>query len=349
LVRHPVYFPRLRKTIGLMVHENKKKRESESLKGTRESIQEIEALDEEKPEELEREKVETEFLVPAIPNWVETPEVTAIKNKVIAWLSLGHPVHIIGPTGCGKTTLALSAAKELGHPTVWINGDTSVRTTDLIGGYSQIEQETVRDKYIHNVFKDKDIMRADWVDNPLTTACKYGYTLVYNEFSRTLPVANNVLLSIFQEGVLELPTRFGLERFVKVHPNFKAIFTSNSVEYAGVHRPQDALLDRLVGVYMDYYSPKTEAEIVAADSKVSDHDAKRIVKIVREVRSKMNDGEKPGTRACVMIGQAFAALKNPSQMELQSICMDVITSKTKNFDDFSKKTKIVERAVESVS
>ena len=67
-------------------------------------------------------------------------------------------------------------------------------------------------KYIHNVFKDTDIMQAQWVDNPLTLACKCGYTLIYNEFSRSRAVANNVLLSIFSEGILELPTQFGEER-----------------------------------------------------------------------------------------------------------------------------------------
>ena len=43
----------------------------------------------------------------------------------------------------------------------------------------------------------KDILKAEWIDNPLTLACKYGYTLIYNEFSRSKAVANNFLLSIF--------------------------------------------------------------------------------------------------------------------------------------------------------
>lgn len=311
-------------------------------------LEPLEAADGEK-QYTELEKVESEFLAPTVENWVETPEVASLKSKVVAWLSLGYPVHIIGPTGCGKTALAMSAAKQLGRPTVWINGDTSVTTTDLIGGYSQVEQETVRDKYIHNVFKDKDILRADWVDNPLTIACKHGYTLVYNEFARTLPVANNVLLSVFEEKILELPTQFGLERFVKIDPNFRAVFTSNSVEYAGVHRPQDALLDRLVGVYMDYYGPETEAEIVRANTDLSGADARKVVRIVRHVRSKLHNGGGPGTRACIMVGQAFSALKNPSKRELESICTDVIASKTRNYGEFTERLRLVKQAVSAAS
>jgi gas vesicle protein GvpN len=215
-------------------------------------------------EELKKEKVESEYLVPSVDNWVETEPVKALKGKIKNWLSLKYPVHLIGPTGCGKTSVALQVAKEFGRPVVWLNGDESITTTDLIGGYSEIEVNTIRDKYIHNVFKDKDILKADWVDNPLTLACKYGYTLVYNEFSRAKPAANNVLLSVFSEGILELPTQFGEERYVKVHPDFRAIFTSNPVEYAGIHRPQDALLDRMVGIYMDYYDRETEVGIVMA-------------------------------------------------------------------------------------
>src|SRR3989338_4727714 len=207
-----VYFAQhKRKTIGKQVHEtlgdkkNSKKEREERLKAIDSSLTEVR-------KELEKEKVESEYLVPEVKNWVETDAVKAIKARVKNWLSLKYPVHIIGPTGCGKTILALQAAKELGRPVVWINGDESVTTTDLIGGYSQVEVSTVRDKFIHNVYKDKDVLKADWVDNPLTLACKYGYTLLYNEFSRSKAAANNVLLSIFTEGILELPTQFGEER-----------------------------------------------------------------------------------------------------------------------------------------
>lgn len=296
--------------------------------------------------ELVREAIEATYLVPKVEHFVQTPEVKRIKERVKLWLKVGYPVHLIGPTGCGKTTLAMHVAKELGRPTVWINGDESVTTTDLIGGYSQVEQETLRDRYIHNVFKSKDILKADWVDNPLTLACKYGYTMVYNEFSRTKPVANNVLLSVFEEGILELPTKFGEERYVKVHPDFKAILTSNSVEYAGVHRAQDALLDRMIGIYMDFYDFDSEVKIVRMHTGVSAKEAKKVVSVVRALREKLPDAQKPGTRACIMIGQGLKALDGYGKEDFEQLCIDIMTTKTKSPRDLSEKCTLIKEVIE---
>ncbi|VVB93716.1 AAA domain (dynein-related subfamily) [uncultured archaeon] len=299
--------------------------------------------------ESERRAVEENFLAPDVSNFVEANDVNDTKNRIKLWLNTGYPVHLIGPTGCGKTSLAMHVAKELGRPVVWINGDESITTTDLIGGYSQIEQESLRDQYVHNVFKSKDILKADWVDNPLALACKYGYTLVYNEFSRTKPAANNILLSVFEEKILELPTKFGEDRYIKVHPDFKAILTSNSVEYAGVHRPQDALLDRLVSIYMDYYSFDTEVNIVNAHTGLPKEDAWKIVSVVRSLREKLPDAQKPGTRACIMIGQGLKGLNGQGKMNFEQLCIDVIATKTRSPMDLMEKQAFVKEAIETLA
>src|SRR3989344_2768379 len=332
-----VYFPEhKRKSAGIQIHETletKKKKAGER----EEKLEKLEKMDDSLSRmrtEIEREKVETKHLVPEVKNWVETESVKSIKGRVKNWLSLKYPVHLIGPTGCGKTILALQIAKELGRPVVWINGDESITTSDLIGGYSEVEVNTIRDKYIHNVFKDKDILKAEWVDNPLTLACKYGYTLVYNEFSRAKPAANNVLLSVFSEGVLELPTQFGEERYVKVHPEFRAIFTSNTVEYAGIHRPQDALLDRMVGIYMDYYDRETEAKIIMAHTRLNEKDALLIAEMISLLRQKFPNENCLGTRAGIMVAHALNLKKKYDKPTIKTLLADVLTSKTKDLGHF---------------
>jgi gas vesicle protein GvpN len=287
------------------------------------------------------ENVEAEFLVPPVEIFVETEQVKKLKERVKLWSKVGYPPHIVGPTGCGKTTLALQVAKELGRPTVWINGDEQMTTSDLIGGYSEVEAESVRDKFVHNVMLARDRTKYNWVDNPLTLACKYGYTLVYNEFSRAKPEANNVLLSVLEEGILELPTMFGEERYIQVHPDFNVIFTSNSIEYAGVHRPQDALLDRMVDIYMDYYDFDTEVKIVRAHTGITLPETQKVVKAVRIVREKLPDPYKPSTRAEIMISQGLEALGNYSKEDVEQIYLDVLATKIGSPKEVLKKIDLI--------
>ena len=294
-------------------------------------------------EEARHKAIEEAFLTPEANHFISTPEVIEMESRLSLWLQAGYPVHLIGPTGCGKTSLAVHVAKGLGRPVVWINGDEAITTSDLIGGYSQMQSESVRDNYVHNVFKTKDTMKIEWVDNPLSLACKYGYTLIYNEFSRTKPASNNVLLSVFEEGILELPTKFGEDRYIKVHPDFKAILTSNSIEYAGIHRPQDALLDRMVGIYADYYGYETEVRIVMEHTGISQDKAERIVQIIRSIREKLPDAQKPGTRACIMIAKGMQTLKGRDDLaiDFKQLCIDVIANKTCSPKDMEEKKRLV--------
>jgi gas vesicle protein GvpN len=267
-----------------------------------------------------------ENFIPDEQPFIETEAVNQVQTRMERWLDVGRPVHVIGPTGSGKTSLAMHVARERDGPVVWINGDAELTTSDLVGEYGEKERISERDKYIHNVIKSKDIIRDRWVDNPLTLAVKEGATLVYNEFSRTKPVANNVLLSIFEEGVLELPGKRGKSRYVDVHPDFRAILTSNSVEYAGVHEPQDALLDRLVGIYMDFYDLDTEIGIVQAHVEETDStDIEQIVRVMRELREVLDITV--GTRAAIMAAEGATTVDTLDQATLAGICTDVLASK----------------------
>jgi len=296
-----------------------------------------------------RQEIEEQFLTPKAEVFVETDEIKELKDRVGVWIDLGYPVHIVGPTGCGKTMLAVHVASKLGRPAVWLNGDEEMTTTHLVGGYGQFFEEHYHDRYIHNVYKSRDVAEPGWVDNPLTIACKYGYTLIYNEFSRAKPEANNILLSVLEERILELPTKYGEERYVKVHPDFKAILTSNSVEYAGVHRPQDALLDRMVALHMNYYNLDTEVEIVKAHAGIPEKEAKNVVKFVRNLREKLPDAEKPGTRACIMIAQGLQAWNGYDKKNYENVCFDVLGGKIKGLGEQSKMHESIKEAFLSLS
>jgi nitric oxide reductase NorQ protein len=171
-------------------------------------------------------------------------------------------------------------------------------------------------------------MTSEWVDNRLTTACQYGLTLIYDEFTRSRPEANNVLLSILAEGLLPLPIARGGENYLKVNPDFTAIFTSNPEEYAGVYKSQDALRDRMVTIELGNFDEETEVAITQAKAKLSLEDSHRIVSLVRRVReTKSKDKLTPTIRACIILGKILN-MKGRTALYanngFKQICLDVL-------------------------
>ena len=286
----------------------------------------------------------TERFIPEDRPFVETEAVKRVETRIERWLDVDRPVHLVGPTGCGKTALAMHVANQRDRPVVWITGDADLTTSDLVGEYAETERISETDRYIHNVVKSKNIVRDRWVNNPLTLAVQEGATLVYNEFSRTKPVANNVLLSVFEEGVLELPGQRGESRHVDVHPEFRAILTSNSVEYAGVHEPQDALLDRLIGIHMQFYDLETEVEIVRAhvDDSAGDH-SRRVVRLMRELRERLDINV--GTRAAIMVIEGITTVDSLDETTLVEICVDALASKVAQRNDVRELRAEIEETI----
>ncbi|MCJ7632684.1 gas vesicle protein GvpN [Candidatus Bathyarchaeota archaeon] len=239
--------------------------------------------------------------------FVETPLITSIAERALNYIAAGYPVHLCGPTGCGKTTLALYIANKLGRPAVLINGDESYTTSSLIGSEHGYRKRKVLDRYVERVVKYEESMTNAWVDERITVACKHGFTVVYNEFTRSRPEANTALLSILEEKILDIPSgSYYREIYVKVHPSFAIIFTSNPEEYAGVFRTQDALMDRMITINLDYYDEETETEVVQAKSGISFADAKKIVKLVRTLRNSGDYEYAPTVRSGIMIARSLA-------------------------------------------
>ena len=217
--------------------------------------------------------------------FVITPQVEELIQRASAYLKAGYPINFSGPAGTGKTTLALHVAAKSGRPVMLIHGDDEFGSSDLVGNDMGYRKNRLVDQYVHSVLKEEETMRTLWIDNRLTTACRYGHTLVYDEFTRSRPEANNVLLSVLGEEILNLPKlRYAGEGYLKVDPAFRAIFTSNPEEYAGIHKSQDALMDRLITIHVDYFDRETEVAITAARSGVSADDAGRVVDLVRHFR-----------------------------------------------------------------
>lgn len=263
-------------------------------------------------------------------DFVDTPYISEITNKAISYLEADIPVHLRGAAGTGKTTLALHCAAKLGRPVMLVAGDEEFNTNDLIGGEHGYHYRKVVDRYIHTVLKYEEDAVQQWVDQRITTACQEGYTLVYDEFNRSKPEANNVLLGILAERLLILPAGNRKNAYMKVHPQFRAIFTSNHRDYVGVHEVQDALSDRLLTLDLEYYDRETEVAITCARSGMSTEDASGIVDVVRDFRASGECQDPPTLRSCIMIAR-IAAMKDIRPLardpRFVTICLDVLGSK----------------------
>jgi len=257
-------------------------------------------------------------------DFVETPYINGITERGLRYLKKGFPLHLSGPTGCGKTTLAFHIANSLGRPVVLINGDEEFSTSSLVGSQSGYRKKKVVDRFVSRVYKSDESLTKTWLDDRLTTACKHGFTLIYNEFTRSRPEANNIFLSVLEERMLELPSASDEGNYIKVHPDFSAIFTSNPEEYAGVFRSQDALMDRIITLPMSHYDEETEIAITRAKSGVSHATAKKIVTLVRKLREADVCEFSPTLRASVAIARVF---EDGDDAWFNQTCIDILSPK----------------------
>ncbi len=262
--------------------------------------------------------------------FVSTPSIDRISRRAWRYLQSGFSIHLRGPAGTGKTTLAMHLADLLNRPIMLLYGDDEFKSTDLIGNNKGYTRKKIVDNYIHSVLKEEDELRQQWVDSRLTMACREGFTLVYDEFNRSPPEVNNVLLSALEEKLLVLPPDSHRSEYVRVSPNFRAIFTSNPEEYWGVHGTQDALLDRVITINLPEPDLQTQLAIVMKKVGINSQDGEVIVNLVRSFRDRAGTENSSGLRACIMIAQICHQHEIPVQNtdpDFQDICYDILCSR----------------------
>ena len=299
------------------------------------------------------EELSTVLEPKALPNFVETKQIKDITERALAYISAGFPIHFRGVSGTGKTTLAMHVASKIERPVVMIHGDEEFSSSDLIGGEYGYHMKKVIDNFIHSVLKTEEDMQKRWVDNRLTVACKYGFTLIYDEFTRSRPEANNTLLSVLQEKMLDLPAaREGSESYLRVDPNFTAIFTSNPEEYAGVYRSQDALRDRMITMDLDHFDKETEIAICKTKTGLSSVDSEKLINIIRGLRESAICEYAPTIRGPIMIGKTLQ-VRNGAVSKDNSIfketALEILTSETSRIGSKIHQEKVKQVLVDLIN
>ena len=270
------------------------------------------------------------MLAPELPaEFVLTPYLDHIAQRALNYLNAGLPVHFRGPAGTGKSTLAMYIASKISRPVILIYGNDDYTPSDLVGGLRGYKTTRVEDNFIQSVLKTSAEVNLRWVDGVVTQACRQGYTMIYDEFSRSRPEANNILLSLLEEKILELPKERNGQKYLKAHSEFRAIFTSNPKEYAGVHKTQDALRDRMITIDLDNFDEETELAITVAKSGLDNFNASRVVRVVSNFRSSDDFEIKPTIRASIMIAKVLKS-QNASAAAANSLfvntCQDILFS-----------------------
>lgn len=251
-------------------------------------------------------------------------------SRSLRYLRAGYPIHFTGPSGTGKTSLALALAKKRKRPVMLIHGNHELNNRDLIGDFTGYTSKKTVDNYVRSVYKKDESVTEAWRDGRLLEAVKNGYTLVYDEFTRSQPTTNNIFLSILEEGVIPLYGSKLTEPFIRVHPQFSVIFTSNPVEYAGVYKTQDALLDRLITIPLDYKAIDLEAAILTRKIGIDQEEAKAITTLVANLRRQCVKGNSsgPSLRSSLMIARLASEEDIPidgHDKDFQILCTDLLT------------------------
>jgi nitric oxide reductase NorQ protein len=262
--------------------------------------------------------------------FVKTAFFDEIISRSLRYIKAGFPVHFVGPSGVGKTSVALYIARQLNKPVTIIRGHHEMSNKDLLGHHYGVIKREVVDNFIHSVYKTEQEIKPIWVQGQLIDAVKNGYVVIYDEFTRSRPETNNIFLALLEEKVLPV---YGKEResFIKCHPNFSIIFTSNPDEYAGTFHTQDALLDRLITINLDYCDKGTEIEILRQKIGINDFEAQEVVRLVTNLRA-YGKGDTPSLRASLMIAKIAQEAAIPilaGNKEFQALCMDVLTRPVK--------------------
>lgn len=206
------------------------------LEELRKAMEEAEKEEEEKKKkEEEKRKAEEEFKAKAIAFAELEPE-----EKLLKTIESGVTnIWMVGPAGCGKSTIARNVAKQLNLPYLCISCGIGTSATEFVG-YKYPERESTK--------------FSEYYNKPSV--------ILIDEFTALDPAVAQVCNAALANGEIETTT--GL---VHRHPECIIIATSNTFgngadrQYVANNQLDASTIDRFVGGIIDVnYSDKFESQ-----------------------------------------------------------------------------------------
>ncbi|MGB0127596.1 MAG: CbbQ/NirQ/NorQ/GpvN family protein [Rhodocyclaceae bacterium] len=237
-----------------------------------------------------------DLLSPQLARIDAEPYYQALGNEIAVFEAAAArrlPVLLKGPTGCGKTRFVEHMAWRLQRPLVTVTCHDDLTTSDLLGRYLIIGNDTV------------------WMDGPLTGAVRAGAICYLDEIVEARkdttvvihPLADNRrVLTIDKRGEL-LPAPDGFMLVISYNPGYQSI----------LKEIKPSTRQRFVALDFSYPDADLEAKIVATEGGVDESLARKLVKLGALTRNLKGQGldEGASTRLLVHAAQLSGAGLSP--------------------------------------
>lgn len=190
------------------------------------------------------------------------------------------PVALVGPTGCGKTTLVDSLAYKLAQEA---GDDKYVGTISTVMGQQDLTASTLIGEFIMK--GDKPV----WIDGPATMRVRHGGILYIDEIAEARPDTMTVIHSITDyRRHLTIPER---EEVILAPDTFMAITSWNPGYQRTKMKPSTR--QRFWHIELDYLPVDQEANVIAKWSGIEEDAATSIARVGEHIRSR--DGTRMGS------------------------------------------------------
>ncbi len=202
-------------------------------------------------------------------------------RQVLISLRENEKILLVGPTGCGKSTLIEQLAARLNWPVVRVAASGGLTESDLLGEWTVRDAETV---YNYGF---------------LPQAMKMGAICLIDEIDGIEPSVAFAIHQVMEaQGKLVLLQNGG--EIIDPHESFRLVTTANSLGhgdetglYAGIKILNSAFVDRFASVFeMSYMPPPLEAQIVRNRApSCTKAMARTLVKVATDVRKAQEEDQ----------------------------------------------------------